>query len=60
MQLSVCNGSHVVMIAMNLGNIAVLNINGTDYRCIITRSIIEPINLLKNDDLSDLFCIKEE
>ena len=35
-QLKVCNGCHdVLMMSMNLGDIAILDIRGVDYRSII-------------------------
>ena len=38
---------------MNLSNIAILNIKGSDYDCIIILiSKNEAINLMKNDDLT--------
>ena len=39
---------------MNLSNIAVLNSNGSDYRCIISGIIkCEAIKLLQNVDLTE-------
>ena len=36
-QLNVCNRYHdLLMISMNLSNIAILNIKGSDYCCIIS------------------------
>ena len=48
--LDVCNGCHdVLMMSMSLRDIAVLNINGADYRCVINRiSKSEARNLLQN------------
>ena len=41
------------MVSMNLHNIAILNIKGTDYRCIINlTSKNEAINLMQNVDLT--------
>ena len=41
------------MKSINLSNIAMLNIKGSDYHCIITLiSKNEPINLLQNADLA--------
>ena len=41
------------MISMNLSNIAILNIRGVDYCCIINRiSQNEAIKLLRNADLN--------
>ena len=40
------------MISMNLSDIAILNIKGSGYRCIISRiSKSEAINLMQNTDL---------
>ena len=39
---------------MNLSNIAILNIKGSDYRCIFSRiRKIEAINLMENADLTE-------
>ena len=39
---------------MNLSDIAILNIKGTDYRCIINKiSKKEAINLLQNADCTE-------
>ena len=39
-QLNVCNGCHdLLMMSMNLGNVAILDIKGFDYCCIISRII---------------------
>ena len=50
----VCNGCHdVLMISMNLSNIAILKIYGVDYRCIIIGiSKIEATKLMQNIDFS--------
>ena len=41
------------MMSMNLSNIVILNIKGTDYRCIINGiSEHEAVNLLENFDLN--------
>ena len=41
------------MMSVNLGNIAILNIKGSDYRCIISLiSKYEAINLIQNADLT--------
>ena len=41
------------MMSMNLSNIVILNIKGTDYRCIINGiSKREAVNLLENFDLN--------
>ena len=52
-QLDVCNRYHdVLMMPINLNDIAILNICGVDYRCIINRiSKREEVNLLQNADL---------
>ena len=40
--------------SMNLDDIAILNINGADYRCVIAgTSKIEVINLMQNIDFSE-------
>ena len=49
----VSNRCHDLLMSVNLSDIAVLNIKGSDYRCII--SLIrknEAINLLQNADLN--------
>ena len=53
-QPNVCNRCHdLLMISVNLTNIAILNIKGFDYRCIISLvSKNEAINLLQNPDLT--------
>ena len=53
-QSYVCNACHdALMMSMNLSNIAILDINGDDYCCIITGiSNSEAINLIQNIDLS--------
>ena len=35
-QPNVCNRCHDLLISMNLSNIAILNIKGSDYYCIIS------------------------
>ena len=41
------------MISVNLSNIAIINIHGANYRCIISRiSKSEAINVMQNIDLS--------
>ena len=54
-QPDVCNECHdVLMISVNISDIAVLNTHGVDYCCIIRRiSKIEAINLMQNIDLSE-------
>ena len=49
----ICNGCHDVLIMpINLDDIAILNINGADYCCIVNViSKRDYINLLKNIDL---------
>ena len=53
-QTNVCNKcNNLLMVSMNLHNIAILNIKGTDYRCIINlTSKNEAINLMQNVDLT--------
>ena len=42
------------MIFINLNDIAILNINGADYRCIINGiSTSDVVNLLQNTDLTE-------
>ena len=42
------------MMYVNLSDIAILNINGVDYRCIISGiNKIEAVNLLKKADLNE-------
>ena len=50
LQPDVCNGCHdLLMISMNLGDIAILNIKGADYCCIISGiSKSVAINLMQN------------
>ena len=54
-QRNVCNRCHdLLMMSMNLSDIALLRIKGSDYRCII--SLIrktEAINLMQNDYLTE-------
>ena len=54
-QLNVCNRCHdLLMISLNLSDIAILNIKGSDYRYIIILiSKNETIHLLKNADLTE-------
>ena len=49
-QTYVCNRCHdLLMLSMNLNNIAIFKIKNADYRCIITEtSKSEAINLIKN------------
>ena len=53
-QRYIYNGCHgVLMMSINLNNIAILNINSVDYRCIINGiSKGDALNLLKNADLT--------
>ena len=53
-KLSVCNGCHdILMMSMNLNDIAISNIHGVNYRCIINGiSKSEAVNLLQNTNLS--------
>ena len=52
-QTNVCNRYHdLLMMSMNLSNIATFNIKGSNYRCIISKvSKSEAINLMQNTDL---------
>ena len=54
-QLYVCNCCHdVLMMCVNLSDIAILNIEGAEYCCIINGiSKNESIHLLKNADLTE-------
>ena len=54
-QPNVCNRGHdLLMMAMNLSDIAILIINSVDYRCIISRiSKGEAINLMQNINLTE-------
>ena len=54
LQSYVCNRCHdLVIISINLSNIAILNNKGADYHCIISRiSKSEAINLMQNIDLT--------
>ena len=51
-QTYVCNRCHdLLMLSMNLNNIAIFKIKNADYRCIITETRkSEAINLIKNTD----------
>ena len=53
-QPNVCNRCHdLLMMSMNLSDIAILNIKGSDYCCIISLiSKNEAINLMQNADLT--------
>ena len=54
-QPNVCNRCHdLLMMSMNLDDIAILNIKGSVYCCIINRiSKNEAINLMQNADLTE-------
>ena len=54
-QPNVCNGCHdLLMMPMNLSDIAILNIKGSDYRCIISGiSKSEAVKLVQNTDLAE-------
>ena len=53
-QLNVCKRCHdLLMLSMNLSNIAILNIKGSDYHCIISfTGKNEAMNLMQNADLT--------
>ena len=54
-QPNIRNRCHdLLMMSMNLSDIAILNIKGSDYRCIIISGItkIEAINLMQNTNLT--------
>ena len=53
LQPGFCNGFHyVLMMSMNLSDIAVLRINGADY-CRIISGISKALNLMRNIDSSE-------
>ena len=54
-QPNVCNRCHhLLMMSMNLSDIAILNTKGFDYRCIISLiRKIKSINLMRNADLTE-------
>ena len=54
-QPNVCNKCHdLLTMSINLGDIAILNIKGSDCRCITSLiSKNETINLLENADLTE-------
>ena len=53
-QLHVCNGCYDVLMSMNFRDIASLNLNGVDYRHIISRiSKSIAINSMQNIDLTE-------
>ena len=53
-QPDICNGGHgLLMMSVNPNNIAILNIQGIDYRWIINEiNKSDTVNLLKNADLT--------
>ena len=53
-QPNVCNRCHdLLMMSMNLSDIAILNIKGSDFRCIISLiSKNEAINVMQNADFT--------
>ena len=53
-QPNACNRCHdLLMMSMNLSDIAILNIKGADYRCITSEiNKSEAINLMQNIDLT--------
>ena len=54
-ECDICRYCHgLLLMSMNLSNISILNIKGSDYRCIIILiSKIEAINLMQNADLTE-------
>ena len=53
-QPDVCNRRHdVLTMSINLSDIAILNINGVDYRIITRASKCEAIDLLEKADLKE-------
>ena len=54
-QPNACNRYHdSLMMSMNLSDIAILNIKGSDYRCIISLiSKNKAINVMQNADLTE-------
>ena len=54
-QPNVCNRCHdLILMSMNLSDIAILNIKNCNYRCIISLiSKNEAINLIQNADLTE-------
>ena len=55
LQLNICNRCHnLLMTSINLSDVAILNIKGSNYRCIISLiSKNEVINLMENADLTE-------
>ena len=54
-QPNVCNRCHdLLMMSLNLSDVAILNIKGSDYRCIISGiRKSEAVNLMQNTDLTE-------
>ena len=54
-QPNACNWCHdILIISMNFSDIAILNINGSNYHCVISLvSKNETINLMENTDLTE-------
>ena len=53
-QPNVCNRCHDLLMSMKLSDIAILNIKGSDYCCIIGGiSKTEAINLMQNTNLTE-------
>ena len=54
-QQNVCNRCHdLLMMSMNLSDIAILNIKGSDYGCIVSLiSKNKTISLMQNTDLTE-------
>ena len=53
LQPNVCNRCHLLMMPMNLSDIAILDAKSSDYCCIISFMIKnEAINLMQNADLT--------
>ena len=51
---NVSNRCHALLISMNLSDIVILNIKGSDYCCISSRmSKNEAINVMENADLTE-------
>ena len=52
-QPNVCNRCHDLFMSMNLSDIAILNIKGYDYCCIISLISKYDLNLLQNADFTE-------
>ena len=53
-QPNACNRCHdLLMMCMNLSDIAILNIKDSDHRCILAELATEAINLMQNIDLTE-------